>query len=140
MTTPSRALLSDLPTGHELSPAPFDLTREYIDAYVSATRDPSTAYEEAGLAPPLAVATRALGALLEMVELPAGSLHTGQEIEMHSGVPMSARLTLSGSVAQRSERAGMIIAALQFEVRANDETAPLLTGRTTVMMPQEGRA
>jgi hypothetical protein len=137
MAASSRTLLSELPTDHEFSPPPFLLTREYVEAYVSATRDTSALYDKAGLAPPLAVATRALGALLEVVELPPGSLHTGQEIEMQTGVPMPANLTLSGRVAQRSERGGMIIAVLQFDVTANDEAEPALTGRTTVMMPQK---
>ena len=139
MATPSRIPLSNLPKGHEFFPPPFDLTREYVHAYVSATRDSSTAYDEAGLAPPLAVAARAVGALLAVVELPPGSLHTGQEIEMRAGVPMSAKLTLSGKIAQRSERAGMIISVLQFDVTVNDGTEPALTGRTTVMMSQEGQ-
>ena len=139
MPSHSHLLLSDLPVGHEFSPPPFDLTREYIDAYVSATRDASTVYGEAGLAPPLAVAARALGALLDEVALPFGSLHTGQEIEMRAGVPTPAKLMLSGRVAQRSERGGMIVAVLQFDVTANDGTEPALMGRTTVMMPQENQ-
>ena len=85
----------------------------------------------------MAVATRALGALLDEIELPPGSLHTGQEIEMRTGVPASAKLTLSARVAQRSKRGGMIIAVLQFDVTANDGAEPVLTGRTTVIMPQE---
>ena len=137
MAARSRSLLSELPTGHEFSPPPFDLTREYLAAYASATRDTSAVYNEAGLAPPLAVAARALGALLDVVGLPPGSLHTGQEIEMRAGVPASAKLRLSGRVAQRSKRAGMIIAVLQFDVTANDAAEPVLTGRTTVIMPQE---
>ena len=137
MAAPSRTLLSDLPKGHEFSPPPFDLTREYLNAYASATRDSNTVYDETGLAPPLAVAARALGALLDEVELPPGSLHTGQEIEMRAGVPRSAKLTLSGRIAQRSERGGLIIAVLQFDVTANDGTEPALTGRTTVVMRQE---
>ncbi len=139
MAAPIRIPLSDLPKGHEFLPPPFDLTRDYVDAYVSATRDTSTVYDEAGLAPPLAVATRALGALLAVIELPPGSLHTGQEIEMRAGVPMSAKLTLSGKIAQRSERAGMIISVLQFDVTVNDGAEAALTGRTTVMMSQEGQ-
>ena len=140
MAAPSPTLLSDLPKGYEFSPPPFDLTREYLAAYASATRDTSTVYEDAGLAPPLAVAARALGALLAVVELPPGSLHTGQEVEMRAGVPMSAKLTLAGTVAQRSERGGLIIAVLQFDVTVDDGSDPALTGRTTVVMPQEGQA
>lgn len=140
MPAPSRTLLSGLPKGHEFSPAPFDLTREYLDAYASATKDANSVYDEAGQAPPLAVAARALGALLDVIELPPGSLHTGQEIEMRAGVQALAKLTLSGSIAQRSERGGLTIAVLQFAVTANDETGPALIGRTTVVMPKEGQA
>ncbi len=137
MSATSRTLLSNLPKGHQFSPPPFGLPRKFLDDYVSATRDTSTVYDEAGLAPPLAVATRALGVLLNEVELPPGSLHTGQEIEMRTGIPTAAKLTLSGRIAQRSERGGLIIAVLQFDVTANDGTEPALTGRTTVVMPQE---
>ncbi len=137
MAPASRTRLSKLPKGHEFSPPPFDLTRAYLDAYASATRDTNTVYDEAGLAQPLAVATRALGALLGEVELPPGSLHTGQEIEMRTGIPTAAKLRLSGRIAQRSERGGLIIAVLQFDVTADDGSEPALTGRTTVVMPQE---
>ena len=104
MAAPSRTLLSDLPKGHEFSPPPFDLTREYLDAYASATRDSNTVYDEAGLAPPLAVAARALGALLDEVELPPGRLHTGQEIEMRAGVPGWGKHARSGRTPTRPGR------------------------------------
>jgi hypothetical protein len=106
VTAPSRLLLSDLPKEHELTAARIDLTSERIAAYLSAVGDANVIYRERGLAPPLAVAAIALGALLEQIELPAGSLHASQEVEALGGVPLDASLTLRGHVAQRSERAG----------------------------------
>lgn len=135
MSIPSRTLLSDLPKGHEFSPTTFELTQQYVDEYLAATKDENPIYGETGLAPPLAVAARALGALLGVVELPGGSLHTSQEVEMRAGVPVPTTLELSGRVAQRSERAGMIIAALDFDVRVAGASDASLAGRTTVMMP-----
>ena len=138
MTAAPRTLLSELQKGHEFPSTPFAVTAEYVESYLRATRDENGVYGETKLAPPLAVAARALGALLELVELPGGSLHTGQEMEVLRGVPQDATLELCGSVAQRSERAEMVIAALEFEVR--DAGEAVLRGRTTVMMPQDGAA
>ena len=135
MAAPARALLSHLPKGHRLPDTRFQITTDEIARYMNAVGDTNPLYLERGLAPPLAVAARALGAVLETIELPAGALHTGQEVEAHAGVPIGSTLTLSGRIAQRSERAGLIISVIEFE--ATPEGAPTLavTGRTTVMAP-----
>ncbi len=134
MTASPRVLLSDLPKEHRFPETRIELTPERIAAYTSATGDGCGVYQERGLAPPLGVAALALGALLELVELPAGSLHASQEADAHAGVPLDATLTLRGRVAQRSERAGMVISVLEFEVTPDGANDPALTGRTTVMM------
>ena len=135
MAVPARTLLSDLPKNHRFPDTHFQVTAEALRQYLEAVEDANPVYLERGLAPPLAVAARALGAVLETIELPAGALHTGQEVEAHAGVPIGSTLTLSGRIAQRSERAGLIISVIEFE--ATPEGAPTLavTGRTTVMAP-----
>jgi len=135
MTSSPRALLPDLPKDYSFPPTTFELTPDFVTAYLDATCDEAPVYAEAALAPPLAVAARALGTLLDLVELPPGSLHTGQEMEVHAGIPSDATLELSGRVAQRSERAGMTIAALDFAVARGADV--VMRGRTTVMMPKE---
>ena len=78
--------------------------------------------------------------MLEQIELPAASLHTSQEVEARAGVPRDATLALHGRIAQRSERAGMVISVLEFEVTPEGATEPAITGRTTVMMPGASRS
>ena len=134
MAAPARALLSDLSTGYEFPTATFELTQDYVDEYLAATNDQNDIYSETGLAPPLAVAARALGMLLDVVELPSGSLHTGQEVEMKAGVPVPSTLELVGRLARRSMRAGLVIAVLEFQVSLQGRDTPALVGRTTVMM------
>lgn len=133
MAAPARTLLSELPKGHQFATTTFDLTAAAVSAYLDAVQDGNDVYAARGLAPPLAVAARALGALLEVMELPAGALHTGQEVAAHAGIPISATLTLAGRIAQRSERAGMVIAVIEFEVSVAGSGAAAVTGRTTVM-------
>jgi hypothetical protein len=139
VTAASRLLLSDLPKGHALAEARIDLTPERISAYLAATGDSNTVYRDRNLAPPLAVAALALGALLAQIELPAGTLHTSQEVEAHAATPLDATLSLRGRVAQRSERAGMVISVLEFEVAPLGSGEAALTGRTTVMMMGDGQ-
>ncbi len=135
MAAPARTLLSDLPKGYHFPPATFTLTSEHVSRYLAAVEDTNALYLERGLTPPLAVAALALGALLERIELPPGTLHTGQEMEVHAGLPIAEELTLGGRIAQRSERAGLIISVIEFAVTPSGSAGAALTGRTTVMAP-----
>ena len=130
MAAPGRKLLPDLPKGYRFPNTTFELTAEDVGRYLDAVQDDNAAYLERGLAPPLAVAAYALGILLELVELPAGALHTSQEMEAHAGVSIGVSLTLTGRIAQRSERAGLSISVIEFEIRTAASAA--VSGRTTV--------
>lgn len=138
MSAPARALLSDLPKGHRFSEQTFDLTAEGVSRYLKAVGDANAVYVETGLAPPLAVGARALGALLAAIELPDGLLHTGQEVEAHARAPIGATFSLNGRVAQRTERAGVIVSVIEFEVRPAGSADIALSGRTTVVAPAAG--
>jgi hypothetical protein len=101
-----------------------------VNAYVRATGD-ATSY--ADHVPPLAVVALGLAVLQETISLPEGSLHTGQEVEHLATVPIDSPLTLSGRIAQRSERQGMVITVLEFEIASGGATA--VRARTTIMAP-----
>ena len=106
MAAPARTILFDLPQGHEFPKTAFAITSADLAAYLDAVEDANAVYRERGVAPPLAVAARAIRSLLAATELPPGTLHTGQEIESHSACPVDTPLTFSGRIAQRSVRAG----------------------------------
>jgi hypothetical protein len=135
MANPSRTNIALLPRGHQFSPASFEVSAEDVAFYLGAVQDESGVYGDA--VPPLAVAAAALRALLEQVELPAGTLHSAQEVECLAAVPAGAVLTMAGRVAQRSERGGFVASVIEFEVALEGSPAePVLTGRATVMAPQ----
>ena len=132
MAAPVRPLLTDLAKGHRFPSTRVQLTVEDVAQYLAAVGDGNSIYLERGLTPPLAVAALGLGALLQTIELPAGTLHSGQELEVRGGVPIGAELTLTGSIVQRSERAGLVISVIEFEMAA---AAATIAGRTTVVAP-----
>ena len=136
----ARTPLPDLPKGHEFPRTRFRLTSDDVAKYLEAVGDSNAVYVESGLAPPLAVAARALGSLLDTIELPGGTLHSGQEMNARAGVEIGSELELSGRIAQRSERAGMIISVIEFDVMVAGAAEPALTGRTTVIVTANGEA
>lgn len=138
MPASARELLTELPKGYEFPAIDLQVTQEEIAVYLAAVGDENAVYAAEHLAPPLAVAARALTALLELMELPAGTLHTGQELACARGVAIGANVTLRGRIAQRSERAGMIIAGIEISVTVVGEDAPAIISKSTVMSPAAG--
>jgi hypothetical protein len=139
MAAPARTVLTDLPQGHEFTLAGFTLTRERVEQYLAAVDDDQPIYFERNVCPPMAVAALALGAILESVELPAGTLHTGQEIDQRAVVPIDAPIALQSRLARRSDRAGLAICVIEFEVTPEGASEPALVGKSTVMVAPEGQ-
>jgi acyl dehydratase len=139
LTPANRPNIADLPRGHELPLADFRLDAAAVRRYLEAVEDRSGAYgqgpEGPAWLPPLAVAALALRAIMGQVELPAGALHTGQEVEFRRPVPVGASLRSQARVAQRSEMRGAVISVIEFEVTEEGSSTPVVVGRATVMIP-----
>lgn len=126
-------VLTDLSAGHEFPTVRFVLDAQRVRDYLSAAGDQSGFYEEAGAAPPLAIAAFALGVLLEDVSLPEGTLHISESLVFSAPVPLGAEVECSARLAQRSVRAGMVVSVLETEIRHAGKQA--LTAKATVMSP-----
>jgi acyl dehydratase len=123
--------LTDLPAGHEFAALSLTLDAERSRAYRDATGDPLPVYDEQDAVPPLAVAAFALGALLESVGLPPGTLHANEFVRAHRPVPAGSTVECRARVAQRSLRAGRVFIALESEIML--EGAEAVTTRATVL-------
>lgn len=130
MTASTPASISSFPRGHEFAPAYFAISPERIAAYLDAVGDRG---DYADTVPPLAAVALALEALQAEISLPEGSLHTGQEVEHTADLHPGERLTMSGRVAQRSERQGFVISVLELEVSGAAGAA--IRARATIMAP-----
>ena len=130
MTSSARTPISALPRGHEFTPATFALSPGQLAAYLDATGDRMD-YDDA--LPPLAAVAMGLAALQDQLSLPDGALHTGQEVEQLSVLRPGGPLTLTGRVAQRSERQGVVISVIEFEIAG--PAGPAVRARATLMVP-----
>ena len=125
--------LSDLPSGHTFETVRFSVDAAKSRAYREATGDTNPVFESEGFVPPLCVAALALGALLNQVGLPPGTLHTNESLEFLAAVPVDTELQCTARIAQKSQRAGMIVTVIENELLLDGTTA--IKARATVFSP-----
>ena len=61
--------------GDELNLGQWVVGRDFVEEYLRAVDDGSSIYRELDIVPPMALAARALGALLKELALPPGTIH-----------------------------------------------------------------
>ena len=130
MTSGARTSISAFPRGHEFPHARFTLGADAVAAYLHSVGDEG---DYRGVVPPLAAVALGLSALQAQITLPDGSLHTGQDVEQTGLLREGEELTLTGRIAQRSERQGFVISVIEFEICGSGE--PAVRARTTIMAP-----
>jgi acyl dehydratase len=129
--------LSELPVGHTFDPITFTVDAERARAYREATGDSLGVYDEQNAVPPLAVAAFALGALMEVIALPPGTLHGNETLQAHAPVPIGAELVCVPTVTRNSTRQGNVFTTFEFQV--THAGVPMITSRATVLYPAESK-
>jgi acyl dehydratase len=127
--------LSTLEPGHALFARRIAITGDAIAAYLDAVEDDGQAYAAEAIAPPMAVAALVMGEALQAIELPAGAVHTGQELTFQAPVPVGIEIECAGKVVQNSVRKGTRFMALEITADAGDIRA--LMGRVTLAIAGE---
>lgn len=85
----------------------WEVTEDWVSQYLNAVGDQQPAYFEHRMAPPLALATWALGALLEKLDLPPGAVHSGQELKTHRGVKFGEDIAVSAYLSKPRYRGNL---------------------------------
>jgi acyl dehydratase len=123
--------------GQAFTIGPFTVDAEALRAYLAATQGDASFYHRLDTVPQMVIAGRTLGALIERLAMPAGSIHMGQELEFVGTAKPGEQLTCHVKLARESKRAGWRIMGLDFVVAVGQRQ--VLTGKSTVMLPiQEG--
>ena len=127
----------DVAAGEAIDLGCWTLTEESVRSYLDAVGDDLTLYLELGVAPPLALCAYALGAMLEKLSLPAGAIHSIQEMEA-VGVASIGQDIYGEAVPERPrKRGGLRFMTVGYTLR-NDAGQVVQTGKTTVLTPESG--
>ncbi len=127
--------LTSFSKGHRFPPVRFELSRDWVQAYVAAVEDEAIARLARDYVPPMAVAALSVRALLEQSALPEGAIHLGQELAFQRPVQTGETLAAVATIAGRAERQGWSLMVIDLAV-SDQARQPVMTGRATLTFPQ----
>ena len=119
--------------GVELDLGDWRVSDEFLGNYLGAVGDGLSTYFQHRLAPPVALAARALGALLQRLELPPGAIHSLQEIETREPVAFGEQVIGTAFIGSAKRRGGMEFINVGLTLK-NREGRPTLRGKSTVLV------
>lgn len=114
----------------------WPLTEEKLRQYLAAVGDAPELYLQYGLAPPLALSAYALGALLDKLNLPPGTIHSTQEMAVVAPVAIGQEISGRAVLERPRRRGGWQFITVTYTLR-DGSGATVQTGKTTVLAPVE---
>ena len=126
--------LSTLEPGQRLFSRSMAVSADAAASFREAVGDDGAAAAGDHAVPPMAVAAMVMGAAMEAVELPAGAVHTAQELEFGRPVEEGVMLACSATVVSNSVRRGTRFIVL--EMRGDDGAETALRARATIAIAQ----
>ena len=124
-------------TGQEFSLGKWVIEKQFVDDYLRAAADGSSIYSDLRVAPPMALAARAIGALLIELSLPPGTMHASQEIDCKRMVNWGEEVTCVAKLSRAKDRGNWRFVSAEFTL-SNTYGETLMSGKSTVLVPVDG--
>ena len=128
---------STLVPGQKISEKAYVLDSETVTRYSDAVESrsgPVSDDDGRELVPPMAIAALSLRGVVTDLRIPGGTLHVGQELEFHAGVPLCASLECNATLVQNSVRGGWRFLVVRLEV-GDGQGDRVMDGKSTIMLP-----
>ena len=125
----------EIASGVAIDLGSWTLTEPSVREYLEAVGDDQGIYAEEGLIPPLALCAWALGAMLEKLSLPAGTIHSIQEMETVAGVVIGEVIRGEAVPERPRSRGGLRFMTVGYTLK-NTAGNTVQTGKTTVLTPE----
>ena len=115
------------------------VTKESVLRYTRAVGDTSDIYVQSRLAPPLALTAWTLGAMLQHLDLPAGAIHSVQEMQTVRGVRFGEQVSAFARLGQPRRRGALEFITAGYTVKAAGGE-DVITGQSTVLVTRSAAA
>lgn len=127
---------SMLESGQEICRECVSLDADSVAKYTDAVGDCSqlTSGDNAVLAPPMAIAALALGAAINALQIPGGTIHAAQDLDFKKAVAVGAVLECTATVGQNSVRRGWRFLVVNMTA-AEQEGDVVMQAKSTIMLP-----
>ena len=119
-----------------LSTTEYKIDSKLVEMYSKSTKCDSFPFSEVSgeyknTIPPTAILTLSLRDLVSKLELPQGTLHTGQEVEFINPANLNSVLSCTTALLQNSVRKSTRILIIKLSVE-DENKMPILAGKTTL--------
>tara|TARA_B100001013_G_C24272345_1_gene309387 strand:- start:82 stop:471 length:390 start_codon:yes stop_codon:yes gene_type:complete len=121
--------------GTELVTKQGTFDAKYVQDYIAAIGESSAVYSNGHAVPPLAVVAWLLKSVIGSLDLPPGTVHSGQEIECVEMVQIGDTVTSHVEVEQNTQRSQWRFLTLGFFVNKNVDT--VIKGKISLLIPAE---
>ena len=121
-----------------LSLGRWQATPDFVEQYLSALESSSALYQEQRLVPPMALAARTLGLLIEKLGLAPGTVHISQEVTALKPVSLGQDISAVAKPSRPFRRGQWEFLSVEFTLSEQTSDGPgqeILRGKTTVMSP-----
>ncbi len=121
----------------KISLGAWEITVDAVEQYLSAVGDQLPIYLASGAAPPLMLAARVVGRLLERLSLPDGAIHSLQDVETINAPRIGALVSAEAQIEPARQRGGMRFLTVNYTVTEDSDGLMLMQGRTTILLPAD---
>lgn len=129
--------IAELTPGHEFPPVRYTLRPQDVALYLEAVGDENALYHAEGYVPPTALVAYVLGGLFRLIDLPAGSIHSAQELSVSRPVASSEDLVFRIRLTRNAIMRGMRFLSVEF-TGEDSNLLHVINGRSVVVVPGEG--
>ena len=105
--------------------------------YLEAVGDENTLYLAEGYVPPTALVAYVLGELFRVIDLPAGAIHSAQELSVSRPVASNEDLVFRIRLTRNATMRGMRFLSVEFTGEDSD-LLHVINGKSVVVVPGEG--
>ena len=120
--------------GEDFNLGSWVVGHDLAEEYLRVVDDGSSVYRDLGVVPPLALAARALGALLKELGLPPGAIHASQELDCRRTVSLGEEVSCIARLSRPIRRGDWQFISADFNMYAADGEG-LISGKSTVLVP-----
>lgn len=118
--------------GTQVDLGSWTITRSWVQSYLYAVGNPESISLELELAPPIALSAWALGSMLNTLSLPAGTVHSRQELKTHRPVNIGETVRVIARQGKPTQRSGLTMLAVAYTLEGEDGI-PAQSGQSTVL-------
>ena len=112
--------ISLLEQGRIIFQKSLSFSREEVSQYLDAIEDNSIEYLEETKTPPLAILAQVMAEAISEIGLPAGTVHTNQEIEWMKSINLGTTVDCVCTINSNLERNGARFLILEFQGSSNN--------------------